>query len=281
MAAYAATIVLLAFALWEWRAARAAREALGSASTQYQAEVGEMRSVSRRLQSAEEKWRELHGGAAPALRQGDGASASSAASPKDPGAAGQKADAQRFLELYPQAREIIRSMGRARYEAVYASFQRSAGLNPAQVEQLENATLDTWMQNLALTLQGGIRSTANQPPEAQGTGILGDQGFQQLQDYNRALPAQNLVVEVATGAGFANAPLSPEQASQVAKIVTDNSPSYQAGQRVNLSQVDWNAALAALPTTSGLSPPQEQAAERVFLTRQYQANLSQAQARSP
>ncbi len=275
IATFGAALILLGVAAVAWRQGQVARAALATSEIQYERQVGDLRVASRRLRQADQRRGELHG-RTPAPAPPDPVTPGATQNSGD-GSSRERAAGQKFLAAFPRARELLLGTGRTQFELIYAPLLRSGALSTVQVQQLEDSTVANWLQTIAIAPQGGLHADSLLPPDDQVKGILGDAGFQQWQDYNRTLPAQVVVRQAATGAGFADAPLSDNQADQLAKIVTAASPAYQDGKRIALGEEDWDAALSALRANGSFSPAQEQAAERVFLTRQCQASLGQAQ----
>jgi hypothetical protein len=261
---------------YEVRAARMREAALASANQDLAADQAKLRTLAQSEQAAEKKVADLR--AAEVARQAAQAAAAQSASGEGPGRgslARQKSDGQKFLAAYPQVHDLLIAVGKSQFERAYASFFKSANLTPEQISQLESGTMDTWIQSIAITPQGGIRPTVTQLPADQATAIIGAAAYQQMQDYARLLAAQNVAIQVATESGYASAPLSQDQANQLAQIVANNSPAYQSGNAVNLRAVDWNTVLTQA-AGAGLSPIQAQALQNQVQRLQYQLALSQA-----
>jgi hypothetical protein len=265
--------LLVGAGIYELHVAHDTQVFLLAAGRDAEAAQNALKTATQREQTADQKVAELQ-------KQAGGANgAAQAAGPTSRAAAllaREKADGQKFLAAFPQTRAMIAAIGKTQYDMIFAPFFRSAGLSAGQIEQLEDAAMETWISSIAITHQGGIHPTVTQPPDDQVRAIVGDQAFAQFQDYNRMIPAEGVALQVATAAGYASAPLSLDQANQLAQIVANNSAAYQNGQTMNVPQVDWAAALAAVQANSGFSPPQVQAAQRVLLNIQYQVSLSQA-----
>ena len=196
------------------------------------------------------------------------------ASARDP-----KADGQKFLAAFPQERELLRRMLSSDYSNRFAAFYRSAGLSSAQIERLENQATDVWIQNLETT-PTAINNSSNWPVLI-GEGLrqmLGDQIFQQFQDYNRAANAHGLADQVAAEVAYSGSPLSASQTDQLAAIVTANSPEYQKGHAVNPATIDWQSvqtqAKAVMPEPIWI------AAQSAILANQYETQFKRALAQA-
>jgi len=271
-----AAILAVGAALYERSAARGAKAAMLAESRAFEVAQSQARGSAQRDEAANRS----QDGIQPAGQAGPpdaGAPGARPANPKSgPSAADQKADWQRFLALHPEVHDVLDAYAKREFAHEFGAFFKSAGLTAAQADQVESITFEKWFANLGIGPQGNIRSGDEVllPPVEQLRGILGDQGAQQLEDYNRAMPAQGVVNQIAAKAGFASAPLSPEQASQLAQVMAANSPEYAAGKSVNVSTVDW--AATSNQVGAFLSPAQAQAAQRQILILQYQFALAQA-----
>jgi hypothetical protein len=273
IAAVLAALLSIGGAVYEWTGAWRAQSDLAAASQAYGSAQKEWRTVARRDQAAANAPIAQPEATAPPARPAPPA-APAASGPK-PNTAEQKAAWQRLLALHPEVRDMVIAVGRHQFEATFGSFLKSQGISTGQIEQLETTSMDVWFAGFGLGPHGDIRSAgALLPPVDQLRAILGDQGAQQAQDFNRAMPAMNVVNDIATKAGLASEPISSEQATQLNRIITANSASYAAGKTVSINAVDWAAAQAQVGAI--LSPGQAQAAGRVFATLQYQAALQAA-----
>jgi hypothetical protein len=70
---------------------------------------------------------------------------------------------------------------------------------------------------------------------------LGDEGFQQLQNYQRIQPLQGLVNDVSSLS--ISEPLNPQQSAQLLTILANASSSYQGGGKATQLSVDWSQAV--------------------------------------
>jgi len=138
-----------------------------------------------------------------------------------------------------------------------------------------NATVETWMQTLAIRPSGALFPAQEQPSPDVLSSILGADGYQQLLTYQRSVQAVSFAAQVATEAGYASAPLSPAQQDKIADLVSGASESFQNGKNVNLGTVDWGS-VANQMGSAGLSPAQSDALERLVANQQYNAALQQA-----
>ena len=260
-------------ALYERSVARRLQTAMVTASRAYGVAQRIARSESR---SAEPPAASRPAGPGPSAAGSPGPSAGNASARPAPSLAEQKADWQNFLTQHPEVRGLLSDYAKHEFAMEFADFCQRAGFTSPQSDQLESMTFEKWFAGLAIGPQGGIRQTGGDllPPVEQLRGILGDEGAAKLQDFNRTLPAESVASQIAAKAGLMSAPLSSDQAAQLAQVMVANSPEYAAGRGVNLPTVDWTAALSQ--ASAFLSPAQLQAAERHIAGLQYQNALSQA-----
>jgi hypothetical protein len=270
--AFAAGLLLLGLAFYEWQQARRMKTELLLAEHSYISNL-------RRLHGLEASTRILDQQALKLKQDSDqlalgfggtgGGGPSGAAGAGDAAAAGRQ-----FLAAYPKARELLSTLARGSFATKFGPFFKAAGVNAAQIEQLENATVDTWTQSLAVYPGGGIRPTVIQPPDDQLRAILGDQVFQEYEAYGHIFPEQSVAFQIATAAGLAGAPMSSDLAMQLAQTIAATSDQNPSEQTVSIGSVNWDAA--SKQAQSLLSPEQYQAAQAAFAQMQYQQALDRA-----
>jgi RNA polymerase sigma factor (sigma-70 family) len=172
--------------------------------------------------------------------QGADAAARAAADTARKAKAKALSDGQAFLAAYGQAHDMLLSIGKAQVARNYAAFIQSGSLTPEQIDGLETQTAEHWMQTLALT-PNGIQPTSPTLSDGQLKSILGDEGFQQLQNYQRIQPLQGLVNDVSSLS--ISEPLNPQQSAQLLTILANASSSYQGGGKATQLSVDWSQAV--------------------------------------
>jgi len=93
-----------------------------------------------------------------------------------------------------------------------------------------------------------IRKQEDDDFQAAQRALVGDAGFQQLQEFNRVLPVWNIVDGIDTNA-FWPEPLAGAQSQQLAAMMANASSSYENGGPATPDSIDWNAVL---PQAQGL-----------------------------
>jgi RNA polymerase sigma factor (sigma-70 family) len=147
---------------------------------------------------------------------------------------------QAFLAAYPQARPMLFEIGKAQIARNYAAFFKKTRLTPAQIENLENQTDQQWIQTITVG-PNGIHPGDEQLPDDQLKSILGDQGFQQFQDFERVQPLQGIVNDASSLS--TSAPITETQANQLLMILANASSSYQGGGNASAKTINWDQVM--------------------------------------
>ncbi len=156
---------------------------------------------------------------------------------------------------------------RAAFPTRYAPFLRSQPLSTTQLTALEDLLSRREEQRLDLTAV--IRShqlPASDPAIARLSAqadrelrqalvqLIGAQPTENLVEFERKLPAWELVSNFAGTVALEGQPLTPDQATELAEVIATASPSYQAGNDVAPADVNWPAVITQ--TVAVLTPPQ-------------------------
>jgi hypothetical protein len=160
-------------------------------------------------------------------------------------------DGQAFLAAYGQSREMLFELGKAQSARNYAAFVQSAGISPEVADALAAKTSEYWIEKLAV-MPGGVHPGDPNLPDDEVKAILGEQGFQQLQEFRRVQPLQGVVGDVSTLS--VGAPLTPTQSAQLLTIFANASSSYQSGGVARPPTVDWDQVM--IQAQGVLSPVQ-------------------------
>ncbi len=253
LAGLALIVLAIGFAIYEFTAARQAEASLATANHEHQVDQARLQELANDARVAAQKQADLQklvdehqrvaAVAAPApvsdeASQADKA-AKAAAAARMAKATGL-ADGQAFLSSFGQSREMLVEIGKAQIGRNYAQFFRLAGLSPAQIDDLENQTAAHWLDTITVA-PNSIHPGDPELPDDKLKTILGDQGFQQLQDYRRIQPLQGMVSDISSLA--TSAPLTPEQATQLLGILGNASDSYRGGGKANPQLIDWSQVL--------------------------------------
>ena len=148
--------------------------------------------------------------------------------------------------------------------ATYDLLYRSLGLTPKQIEKFESIRVQgagpaLWVFDEPAA-PDEIASLSVAEMNRQLRALLGDDGYARYQEYNRVVPARNLVMQVAS-AVYLTDPLDREQGEQLTKVLAESSRAYQAGASIDLADLDWDAVLASARPI--LSPAQATALSTV------------------
>jgi len=179
-----------------------------------------------------------------------GAQAKAGAPVWDPRAEGQK-----FLNTFPQARALSMQVGAATALRIFAPFMRAENLTPGQIEQFENLVASTWTNNLAVT-PTQIGAVVGTPTLDQLSQVVGDQGAEAFEAYEQSMryPYQ-FTAFAATAASLAGTPLSDAQNDQIAQIIANNTAPYQTVTNT-LGPANWNAAAGAVNWNAAIAQVQ-------------------------
>ncbi len=251
-----------------------AQTALAAEQQDYRAQLVQVRELQQNLSATEgrieDSRRELDRiGAGPAGHRGGLAAAPARTSGRDP-----KTDAKNFMATYGQARAMLMADGRAELQRYYGNFYRSAGLSPRQIAEFEDRTTAYMANDPVLTPQS-FHPSVDQLPADQLRDILGADGYQKFEDYQRILPAELFAINVATAVGYTSDPISPDQTEQLAQVVARNSTAFQNGRPMDAASVDWDAAEAQIKAM--LSQAQWEAAQAPLLKQRLAGAVAQAQ----
>jgi len=161
----------------------------------------------------------------------------------------------------------------------YAQLFQKLGLTPAQIDRFEDIVAEHQLRLHEITEGAKAAGAANSDPDvaklqsdenrrfdAAAATVLGEQGNQQLQEFQRTEMPRYWVGQLA-GNVYDSQPLSAEQSEQLVQILANQSESYRKGG--SAGSIDWNGALAQAPNV--LSPAQLAALQA--LSANYQAEV--------
>lgn len=159
------------------------------------------------------------------------------------------------LQKEPEFQVLWLADQRASLTTRYGPFFQKLGLSPAQVESFQSNRIKREEQQM--DLQGAAR-TQGLPDndatiarlgkkvvadyEAAQRTLLGEEGYRNLQDYERGAVLREIVAGLAGGAVVvAREPLSPQQAEQFFQAIANASPAYRDGGASRGTDIDWMA----------------------------------------
>jgi hypothetical protein len=160
---------------------------------------------------------------------------------------------EREAEKDPQIQLLQRAARRAKSVATFGLLFRTLGLSPDQIEKFQDnvgrrqeqmADLLAVVGELGLTLSdpGPARFWGKIAPEYQAAQkeLLGDAGYRQLQDYERASDTRGLVGRMAGVATVTGVPFTTEQVEQFTRLLKDANSDYRTGGNAYLFKIDWS-----------------------------------------
>ncbi len=174
----------------------------------------------------------------------------------------------RLVVNNPELRKLYARQQTIRFRVRYGPLYRTFGLTPEQVGAFERirsdnvlAQSDVFKEGLAQGLAKSdpivqdLIKQVNQRQEDNLRALLGAEGVQQLQTYERTLPLRNVANTLADSVYFTDTPLTPKQADQLTQVVVE-SMSMPPGSNT-LGAINWEKVLAKAPTV--LTPVQLEA----------------------
>jgi RNA polymerase sigma factor (sigma-70 family) len=288
-----ATLAGVAASVHEYNQARVAEKAVADAARTHQADQARIQQLGESVKTSGQRQADLEKALQLQQATSDDSKASleelrakaavDAAADKAASARAAKAkalaDGQAFLAAYgDQARDMLRALGKAQLTRNYALLADSGLFTPEQMNDLETQTAELWMQNLSITPNSIRPGDGNLPPD-QLQSILGEQGYQEYQNFARMQPVAGFVTDASTLS--TTEPLSPQQSIQLLNLIANASSSYVSGGKADPQTVDWGQVL---PQAQGiLSPAQynalsaeSQGTQVMGLVRQYYQSQSPA-----
>lgn len=195
------------------------------------------------------------------LRAADRNARSSAPPRQHPAVSGLPLTQARDLVLVstnPDLRELFLRNFRANLARRFGEFYWAAGLSPRQVSQFEDlavarqaAAIDLAAVAVAHGLEdtdpaiAGTRAQQDADLQAAQSALLGDAGYQRLQQFEREDDAVGWLNNFAAiGAGGGDAYLTYAQAGQLLQVIANASHSFQRGGAVDRNSVNWDQVVA-------------------------------------
>jgi RNA polymerase sigma factor (sigma-70 family) len=230
----------------------AAQASLSAALATHKADLAKQQQLARNAAEDNQKWAELQK-TIDEMRS-KAAQDTAAAPNREAAKAAALAAGQAFLTAFPQARTMLLEIGKAQVARYYSAFIQAAKLTPAQIENLEDQSSEQLVQTITF---GPTGPRPGNPflPDAQLMAILGDQGFQQLQDFKRMQSLQDVVNDASSMS--TSVPFTGTQANQLLTIIANASSSYQTGGNASLNTVNWDQVMAQ---AQGVLSPQQMGA---------------------
>jgi hypothetical protein len=245
--AWAVLAVMLAVGL-AWQSFRSAHATAGALSGTLAKRI----LLERQIESAERHLAEVR-----QIRQDlestflgpEGGSKASSEGAK-PNNASATADA--LLMANPKLQILYFNNRRAQQHANLAPFYHAIGLSPEQITKLEDLSMqaqergadlrwaaETQGTNLSDPTYRALQKQISDQLDSDTRNLLGETGYQQLGEFKRMMPAQYLVGELAVAAAPTDTPLSADQGSRLAQLMSNASSRYQKGGVATLDTISW------------------------------------------
>jgi len=194
-----------------------------------------------------------------------------------PATAGTRAEAlavadrtvQAYLDLAadPKMMNLLANTLKARLRIRYSPLYLKLGLSPAQIARFEllqandGARTDD-IRVAAATLKlsestpeiAGLLSQDKDQFQTEATGLLGAEGFRQLQGFDGTAEERRIVNDLAGALMFSDTPLSSEQKNQLIETMRASRASVSAAGATTEGKIDWDQIPAR--AAAFLTPPQ-------------------------
>jgi len=194
--------------------------------------------------------------------------ASAEATPKKPvPPVRNRPDLAALLEAKPELRVMFGQSYRAELSVRYLPFFDALKLSPDAVENFKNLMVESEEERLDVQAAAKAQGLTETDPafaklqqeqqakmKAAQLELLGEAGYQQLEEFKRVQPLEQIVGGVANLAGQTSSPLTAPQAERLLNVLARASGAYQAGGVADNSTIDWPRALTE--AQSFLSPSQ-------------------------
>jgi hypothetical protein len=152
---------------------------------------------------------------------------------------------------------------------------RTLNLTPDQIDKFESlesqheeaqidimATASAQGMPFSDPIVAALMSQENGQYQAAQQALLGDTGYQQLQQFNRMAPVMGIVDTVAVSVALTPTPLTGAQSDRLAQILANASSQFQSGGPATPATINWPATLGQAQAI--LSPAQFAALEGVY-----------------
>jgi hypothetical protein len=249
----AAALAVLGVLVWlEIGATRAAERSRAEILARIAAATAERRQVEQRLAAAIEAKNRAQT-ALDAVKQKSVTPA--AKSPPTP--VRQQGSILAIIRHEPDSEAFYIASQRADLAAKYGPLIRVLKLTPEAAAKFQDAFIrkeEDQMDLAALLRMPGaetngkalmeFQAKSQAAYEASQRAVLGDAGYQQLQDYERTASTRAMVSAVAGVAAVERAPFTPQQADALVQVIAGASENYRKGYQANHNEVDWAAVEA-------------------------------------
>jgi hypothetical protein len=161
-----------------------------------------------------------------------------------------------LMEANPELHSLFKRAAQGRLSTQYFAFYQSAGLTSDQIQKFEALMTQDAEDKLDLAaIMQKERVAANDPTAAKmrqlndaklkaaQRDVLGEAGYQQLEQFARMEPSGRFVTEVASFVGDTSTPLTGAQGIRLMELIANASTTYQSGGKATPANVDWPRVL--------------------------------------
>lgn len=230
-------------------AARSARTALVVLSQDRARLDGKLDEAGQRLAVADE----AHARAKTALEALQKSAGPAPAAPKSQATAPRRSlSITELIRHEPDAEVLFLAAQRSELAVRYGPLCRQLGLSTEQAAAFQDNYIGRVEARMDLadvvrtqgkSASGGAVEALEREAEtayaSKQRALLGESGYQQLQDYDRTSSIRGMVGAIAGAAVLEQAPFTPDQADRLVRAIANASESYRRGGVVNSADVDW------------------------------------------
>jgi len=162
-----------------------------------------------------------------------------------------------LLASNPKVHALYMRSFRANLTTQFQPLYHTLGFSPAQVEKFEDLMMEREEERMDLQAAAQAQGLAPSDPamaalqqqqddqlrEAE-VGLLGDAGYQQLQQFNRVQPLEGAVTQMVATYVAETSPLTALQREQLVDVLAKASSQYQSGGPADVLTIDRPTALA-------------------------------------
>ncbi|HEX3731057.1 MAG TPA: sigma-70 family RNA polymerase sigma factor [Opitutaceae bacterium] len=254
--------------LYQLHRASGAAAAATAASAELDAKQESLRTLQRQAAAADKQLAAARQALAGAGAAAGGGRAGAAGAGRRAAGNGGAADVAGFFAANPDAKGLAARLAHAQVAAAFNPFFKSVSMSPAEIAQFEDLFVANALEHLTLS-GAGLVPTELHPSDEQMRALLGDERYQQYQDFQQVVPAFALTRSAAVAAGMAGEPLSDGQQDQLVQALIKAGATRPAGNQMIVPDVNWDAAMSQAQAL--VSPTQWKAVKSAFMGAQLQA----------
>ncbi|HEX2854766.1 MAG TPA: hypothetical protein VHO24_16155 [Opitutaceae bacterium] len=178
-----------------------------------------------------------------------------------PPAAVARPDASQLIAAHPEVLALFQTAFLARFESEYRTYFDQVALAPEGVARFKARLFRDKVDQLDLRWTGESQGAKRNDPVYQALrkqqeeslradlqAIVGQAGYEALEQFRRANGVRGFVDELATGMTFAGQPMTLDQQDQLVQTIAEASARFQKGGSAMPWDANWDAIMAQAPS---------------------------------